>query len=163
MSVTESAITARNSGGVAVAESELMLTDPTGVNHLTDRIIGAAIRVHRELGPGLLESVYAACLVMEIRAVGLRTDSELGVPIVYNGVRLDVGLRIDLLVEDRVIVEVKAVEVLAPIHRAQVLTYLKLRRCPVGLLLNFNVPVLKDGIVRVVNGSFLRKHRDLGK
>jgi GxxExxY protein len=133
-----------------------MLTDPSGVNHLTEQIIGAAMHVHRELGPGLLESVPTACLVMEIRAGGLRIDAQLGVPVVYHGVRLDIGYRIDMLGEDRIVVEVKAVDALAPIHRAQVLTYLKLRRCPVGLLLNFNVPVLKDDVVRVVNGSSTR-------
>jgi GxxExxY protein len=133
-----------------------MLTDPAAVNHLTSQIIGAAVRVHRELGPGLLESAYAACLAMELRAGGLRMESQLAVPIVYHGVRLEIGYRIDILVEDRVVVEVKAVEALVPIHRAQVLTYLKLRHCPVGLLLNFNVPVLKDGIVRVVNGPLAR-------
>ena len=133
-----------------------MLADPAGVNHLTNQIIGAAIRVHREFGPGLLESTYAACLNMELRARKLRVESQVALPVVYHGLRLDVGYRIDMLVEDRVVVEIKAVESLAPIHRAQVLTYLKLRQCPVGLLLNFNVPVLKDGIVRIVNASLVR-------
>jgi len=133
-----------------------MLADPGGVNHLTNQIIGAAIRVHRELGPGLLESTYAACLNMELRTRKLRVESQVALPVVYHGLRLDVGYRIDMLVEERVVVEIKAVESLAPIHRAQVLTYLKLRLCPVGLLLNFNVPVLKDGIVRIVNASLAR-------
>ena len=136
-----------------------MLNDPAGLNHLTERIIGAAIRVHRELGPGLLESAYAACLGMDLRTGGLVMESQLAMPIFYQGMRLDVGYRIDMLVEGLVVVEVKAVETLAPIHRAQVLTYLKLARCPVGLLLNFNVPVLKDGIVRVVNGALVRGTR----
>ena len=133
-----------------------MLTDPGGVNQLTQHIIGAAIRVHREFGPGLLESTYAACLNMELRARKLRIESQVALPVVYHGLRLDVGYRIDMIVEDSVVVEIKAVESLAPIHRAQVLTYLKLKRCPVGLLLNFNVPVLKDGIVRIVNASLAR-------
>jgi GxxExxY protein len=130
-----------------------MLVDPAGVNHLTNQIIGTAIRVHRETGPGLLESTYAACLAMELRVGKLRVETQVAVPLVYDGLHLDVGYRIDMLVEDRVVVEVKAVESLAPIHRAQVLTYLKLKQCPVGLLLNFNVPVLKDGIVRIVNAT----------
>ena len=133
-----------------------MLNDPAGLNQLTERIIGSAIRVHRELGPGLLESAYTTCLGMDLHTGGLGTESQLPVPVVYQGMRLEVGYRIDMLVEGLVVVEVKAVETLAPIHRAQVLTYLKLARCPVGLLLNFNVPVLKDGIVRVVNSALLR-------
>jgi GxxExxY protein len=133
-----------------------MLADPGGVNQLTQQIIGAAIRVHREFGPGLLESTYTACLNMELRARKLRVESQVAVPVVYLGLRLDVGYRIDMLVDDRVVVEIKAVESVAPIHRAQVLTYLKLRQCPVGLLLNFNVPVLKEGIVRIVNASLAR-------
>jgi GxxExxY protein len=128
-----------------------MLPDPAGVNHITHQIIGAAVRIHRELGPGLLESAYGACMMMEMRAAGLNIESQLGVPILYRGVRLETAYRIDLLVENQIVVEVKAVEALAPIHRAQLLTYLRLRRCSVGLLLNFNVPVLKDGIVRIVN------------
>jgi len=93
---------------------------------------------------------------MELRAGRLRVESQIALPVVYHGLRLDVGYRIDMLVEDRVVVEIKSVESLAPIHRAQVLTYLKLRQRPVGLLLNFNVPVLKDGIVRIVNASMVR-------
>ena len=124
--------------GAALAHVTGMLADPGGVNQLTEQIIGAAIRVHREFGPGLLESTYAACLNMELRARKLRIESQVALPVVYHGLRLDVGYRIDMIVEDSVVVEIKAVESLAPIHRAQVLTYLKLRRCPVGLLLNFN-------------------------
>jgi len=148
--------------GAALAHVTGMLADPGGVNHLTEQIIGAAIRVHREFGPGLLESTYAACLNMELRTRKLRIESQLALPVVYYGLRLDVGYRIDMLVEDRVVVEIKAVESLAPIHRAQVLTYLKLRQCPVGLLLNFNVPVLKDGIVRIVNASLIQSLESSG-
>jgi GxxExxY protein len=142
--------------GPGIALFTDMLTDPAAVNHLTSQIIGAAVRVHRELGPGLLESAYTACLAMEFRSGGLRMESQVAVPIAYHGLRLEIGYRIDMLVEDKVVVEVKAVEALAPIHRAQVLTYLKLKHCPVGLLLNFNVPVLRDGIVRIVNGPLAR-------
>ncbi len=92
-----------------------MLVDPAGVNHLTNQIIGSAIRVHRVFGPGLLESAYAACLAMELRVAKLRIETQVAVPLVYRGVRLDVGYRIDMLVEDRVVVEVKAVESLVPI------------------------------------------------
>ena len=99
---------------------------------------------------------------MELRDGSLRVESQIALPVVYHGLRLDVGYRIDMLVEDRVVVEIKSVESLAPIHRAQVLTYLKLRQCPVGLLLNFNVPVLKDGIVRIVNASLAQTLEPLG-
>ena len=94
-----------------------MLADPGGVNQLTQQILGAAIRVHREFGPGLLESTSTACLNMELRARKLRVESQVAVPVVYLGLRLDVGYRIDMLVDDRVVVEIKAVESLAPIHR----------------------------------------------
>ncbi len=117
---------------------------------LSDQIIGAAIEVHRELGPGLLESAYQACLAHELSLRGIVFVSQLDLPLTYKGVQLDVGYRIDLLVEDRIIVELKAVERVTPIHEAQLLTYLRLLKKPVGLLLNFSVPVLKDGITRRV-------------
>ncbi len=117
---------------------------------LSDQVIGAAIEVHRELGPGLLESAYQACLAHELSLRGICFVSQLDLPLTYKGIALDVGYRIDLLVEDKIIVELKAVERMTPIHEAQLLTYLRLLKKPVGLLLNFSVPVLKDGITRRV-------------
>lgn len=121
------------------------------VNDVTEAIIGAAICVHRELGPGLLESAYEACLAYELTERKLQIERQKGLPVVYRGVELDCGYRIDLLVENQVVVELKAVEILEPIHDAQLLSYLKLSGCEVGLLINFNVKVLKDGIRRFVN------------
>jgi GxxExxY protein len=121
------------------------------LNQITEAIIGAAIKVHRALGPGLLESAYEACLLFELTQQGLKVERQKELPVVYREVVLDCGYRLDLLVEDCVIVEVKAVDALAPIHKAQLLSYLKLSGCKVGLLINFNVTVLKNGIRRVVN------------
>ena len=121
------------------------------INSITSSIIGAAINVHRELGPGLLESTYEACLVHELAQEGIKVERQKALPVVYRGVRLDCGYRIDLLVQGQVVVEVKAVGRLEPIHRAQVLSYLKLSGCKVGLLINFNVKMLKDGVCRLVN------------
>jgi GxxExxY protein len=117
---------------------------------LTDRIIGAAIEVHKALGPGLLESVYEPCLCHELQLRGLRFDRQVEIPAEYKGVKLDCGYRLDILVEGKVIVEVKSVEALLPIHEAQLLTYLHLAGKRVGLLINFNTPVLKKGIIRRV-------------
>ena len=122
------------------------------LNEITETIIGAAIAVHRELGPGLLESAYEACLAFELAERGLRVERQKGVPVVYKGIQLDCGYRIDLLVGNQVVVELKAVERLEPIHEAQLLSHLKLSRCKVGLLINFNVKVLKHGIKRLVYG-----------
>ncbi|HEC36572.1 MAG TPA: GxxExxY protein, partial [Anaerolineae bacterium] len=113
----------------------------------------AAIEVHRALGPGLLESAYEACLTFELAQRGLQVERQRPLPVVYQEVKLDCGYRLDLLVEEAVIVEVKAVDRLMPIHQAQLLSYLKLSGCKVGLLINFNVKVLKDGIRRMVNDS----------
>jgi len=121
------------------------------LNGITESIIGAAIEVHRALGPGLLESAYEACLTFELVHRGLKVEPQKPLPVVYQEVKLDCGYRLDLLVEEAVIVEVKAVDRLAPIHQAQLLSYLRLSGCKVGLLINFNVKVLKDGIRRVVN------------
>jgi len=121
------------------------------VNEITDVIIGAAISVHKELGPGLLESTYEACLAFELIEQELKIERQKGLPVKYRGVQLDCGYRIDLFVEDQVVVELKAVEKLEPIHEAQLLSYLKLSGCEVGLLINFNVKMLKDGIRRLVN------------
>ncbi|MGC9396263.1 MAG: GxxExxY protein [Anaerolineae bacterium] len=117
---------------------------------LTSQIIGAAVEVHRVLGPGLLESAYQTCLAQELMLRGLSFEQEKPLPVVYKDVKLDCGYRLDFLVEGKVVVELKAVEQMHPVYEAQLLTYLKLTRCKVGLLINFNVPVLKDGVVRRV-------------
>jgi GxxExxY protein len=117
---------------------------------LTEQIIGAAIEVHRELGPGLLESAYEACLCEELRARGLGHRRQVELPLRYKGFELDVGYRLDVIVEERFLLEVKACESLAPIHEAQLLTYLKLSGIRVGLLINFNSPVLRNAIKRRV-------------
>jgi GxxExxY protein len=117
---------------------------------LTREIIGAAIEVHRELGPGLLESVYEACLCHELALRGLSLERQVSLPVQYKGVRLDCGYRIDLVVEGTVVVELKSVDVVHPIEEAQLLTYLRLSGKRVGLLINFNVAALKDGVVRRV-------------
>lgn len=119
-------------------------------DHLSEQIIGAALEVHRELGPGLLESTYCRCLQYELGARGLNFQSEVPFALVYKEVHLDYGYRADFLVEGRVIVEVKAVEALTPIHEAQILTYLRLSGRDTGLLINFNVALLKQGIRRFV-------------
>ncbi len=117
---------------------------------LTEKIIGAAIEVHRALGPGLLESAYQACLARELTLRGLLFEKEKPLPVIYKDVQLDCGYRLDFVVAQKVILELKAVETLLPVHEAQLLTYLKLTGCRVGLLINFNVPVLIDGIRRRV-------------
>ena len=118
---------------------------------LTGQIIGAAIEVHKQLGPGLLESTYQACLSRELELRGVSFECQKPLPLEYKGVRLECGYRIDLLVAGLVIVEIKSVEALAPIHEAQLLTYLKLTGVKIGLLMNFNVVVLKNGIRRLVH------------
>ena len=123
-------------------------------NLLTDAIIGAAIDVHRELGPGLLESVYQTCLVLELRQRGYSVGAEIPLPIHYRGhVIHDEGFRIDLLVDKQIVVELKSVEKVQPVHLKQLLTYLRLASKSIGLLINFNVPLLKDGIQRVINSE----------
>jgi len=117
---------------------------------LTEAIIGALIEVHRHLGPGLLESAYQECFCRELELRGIRFERQKPIPLEYKGVQLDCGYRIDLLVEGRVLVEIKAVEELAPVHEAQLLTYMRLANVRVGLLVNFNVPVLKEGLRRRV-------------
>ncbi len=120
-------------------------------SQVTEVIIGCAIKVHRGLGPGLLESAYEACLFHELSKTELKIEKQKPLPLVYDDVKLDCGYRLDLLVEGKVIVEVKAVKALEEIHTAQLLTYLKLSGCRLGLLINFNVLLLKDGIKRIVN------------
>ena len=127
------------------------MTEKDRLDRITKTIIGAAIEVHRALGPGLLESAYEACLAFELVERGLMVEQQKPLPVIYRGIKLDCAYRLNLLVEGEVIVEVKAVDRLAPIHQAQKLSYLKLSGCKVGLLINFNVKVLKDGIIRVVN------------
>jgi GxxExxY protein len=117
-------------------------------NELTHGIIGAAIEVHRCLGPGLLESCYEECLARELQLRSLAFERQKAVPVVYKDVKLECGYRIDLLVDGRIVVELKAIEAIAPVHEAIVLTYLRLSGCKIGLLINFNVAVLKDGIRR---------------
>ena len=117
---------------------------------LTGKILGAAMEVHKQLGPGLLESAYEECLAHELQLRNLRIERQKGVPVVYKGVKLECGYRIDLLVESRVVVELKSIECFAPIHEAVVLTYLRLSGHRLGLLINFNVSVLKDGIRRFI-------------
>ena len=119
-------------------------------SQLTDRIIGLAIDVHRALGPGLLESVYEECLAYELDQASIPFRRQLPLPVVYKQVRLDCGFRMDLEVDETVVVEVKAVEKFQPVHDAQVPTDLRLSGCPVGLLLNFNTPVLRQGLRRLV-------------
>jgi GxxExxY protein len=121
-------------------------------DELTGKVIGAAIEVHRHLGPGLLESAYEQCLVVELRACGLDVRQQVDLPVWYKGRRIDAGYRIDLLVGRELIVELKAVREIEAIHEAQLLTYLRLAHKRYGLLLNFNVPVMKDGIRRLLNG-----------
>jgi len=129
-----------------------MLTNPAGLNTLTHAIIGCGIRVHREIGPGVLENIYNECMQYELRQEGLRFDRERAVPLVYKGQKLKSRYYIDLVVEDRVVVELKAVAEIVEIHRTQVLTQLRLAGLQTGLILNFNVPILTDGGVRrVVN------------
>jgi GxxExxY protein len=120
---------------------------------LTEQVIGSAIEVHKALGPGLLESAYEECLCHELRLRGIRFQRQVIVPVIYKGVSLDCGYRLDLIVEDTVILELKCVDRVLPIHEAQLLTYLKLLNKPVGFIINFNVSILRNGIVRKVFDS----------
>ena len=135
----------------------LELEDPPTIDYtnrphdaLTKKIIGAAIEVHRALGPGLLESSYEACLIYELLQEGIKVERQKAIPIQYKDVKLDCGYRLDLLVEEKIILEVKSVDELTKVHEAQLVTYLKLSGCQVGLLMNFNVRILKQGIRRIV-------------
>ena len=121
------------------------------LNDITEKVIGAAIEVHRQLGPGLLESTYEACLVFELSQRKINYIQQKPLPVTYKGVQLDCGYRLDLLVEEDVIIEIKSAESILPIHKAQLLSYLKISGCKLGLLINFNVEQLKKGIQRVVN------------
>jgi GxxExxY protein len=121
------------------------------LNEISGHVVDAAMKVHSALGPGLLENAYEACLRYELEKRGVRVKAQVGLPVVYDGKQIDLGYRLDLLVEDAVIVELKAVEKIAPIHEAQLLSYLKLSGKKLGLLINFNVLHLKDGIKRMAN------------
>ena len=120
-------------------------------NEISEKIIGCAIEVHKTLGPGLLESAYEECLFYEIFHLGLKVEKQKPLPLIYKEIKLEVGYRLDLLVENKVIIEIKSVVALNDIHSAQVLTYLKISGCKLGLLINFNVLKVKDGIKRLVN------------
>ncbi|MGE0019773.1 MAG: GxxExxY protein [Draconibacterium sp.] len=121
-------------------------------NDITQKIIGCAIEVHKTLGPGLLESAYEECLFFELQSAGLKVEKQKPLPVIYKDIKLDAGYRIDLLVEQNVVVELKSVDAMNDVHIAQVITYLKLSGCKLGLLINFNVVKLVDGIKRLKNG-----------
>jgi len=121
-------------------------------NEIATAIVNAAFKIHKTLGPGLFESVYEAALEFELRKRGLRVTQQVGLPVQYEEVKLELGFRIDLIVDEKVIVEIKSVEVLAPVHKKQLLTYLRLTNLRLGLLINFNVELIRDGIQRVING-----------
>lgn len=124
------------------------------LNEISGQIISAALKIHSAIGPGVLESVYQTCLLHELQKCGLDVKSQVALPVIYENLRLDSGYRIDLIVEDKIIVELKCVETLLPIHKAQLLTYLRLANKPLGLLVNFNVVHLRDGIKRVLNNKY---------
>jgi GxxExxY protein len=126
---------------------------PITANEVSRYIITAALKVHSALGPGLLESAYEVCLAHELRKAGLKVETQVGLPVIYDGIRLDAGYRIDMLVNDLVVVELKSVEEISRIHLAQVLSYMKLSKKQLGLIINFNVLRLKDGIKRLVEGT----------
>jgi len=128
-------------------------TEAVGINAITEAIIGAAMKVHSALGPGLLESAYEACLAHELRKAGFDVKTQVELPVIYDGIRVELGYRIDMVVNDTVIVELKCVEKIAPIHEAQILSYLKLSKKRVGLIINFHVRHLRDGIKRFIEGT----------
>jgi GxxExxY protein len=136
-----------------MAETEKMTRQTRTPQEVSRDVITAAMKVHTALGPGLLESVYEACLAFELSEMGLRVDIQVPLPVVYEAIKLEAGYRIDLLVENSVVVEIKSVDALAPVHHAQTLTYLKLSGRSLALLINFNTVRLKDGIKRFVQGT----------
>lgn len=121
-------------------------------NKISKQILDASIRVHKEMGPGLLESVYETCLIKELNLRKIKTENQVFLPLNYRGYELNKNFRIDLLIENEIIIEIKAVEVLLPVHDAQIISYLKLADKKLGFLINFNVPLLKNGFKRFVNG-----------
>ncbi len=130
-----------------------LATRPMTANEVSHHIITAAMKVHSALGPGLLESTYEACLAHELRKAGLKIEMQVGLPVIYDGIKLELGYRIDMLVNDLVVVELKSVEEISRVHVAQVLSYMKLSKKQLGLIINFNVLRLKDGIKRLVEGT----------
>ena len=122
-------------------------------NEISSKIIGASIEVHKQLEPGLLESTYEICLAHELKLMGLEVKQQIPLPVIYKDVRLNAGYRIDMIVENKVIIEIKSVDALAPIHTAQILTYLKLKDLKLGLLINFNEIKVIDGLKRIINGK----------
>lgn len=122
-------------------------------NEISQIVVDCALKVHKALGPGLLESAYEECLFFELKNAGLFVEKQKALPLIYESVKLDVGYRVDMIIENKFIIEVKSVEALNEVHLAQVLTYLKLSNCKLGLLINFNVKLIKDGIKRVINGN----------
>ena len=133
--------------------SEAGIASAMSAHDVSHQVIKAALKVHSALGPGLLESAYKACLAHELRKSGFKVELEVPLPVIYDGMKLDVGYRIDMLVNDLVIVELKAVEGITNVHKAQLLSYMKLSRKQLGLIINFNVTHLKDGIKRLVEGT----------
>jgi GxxExxY protein len=121
------------------------------LNALTERIIGLAIKVHKVLGPGLLESTYEICFAYELEKNGFKVERQKVLPVVYEGISIECGYRIDLMINGKIVLELKSIEKFLPVHEAQLLSYLKLSRCKLGLLINFNTKYLKDGIVRLIN------------
>jgi GxxExxY protein len=122
-------------------------------NEISKIVFECALKVHRNLGPGLLESAYEECMFYELKKANLFVEKQKGLPLIYEDVKLDIGYRIDIIVENKFIVEIKSVENLNDVHLAQIITYLKLSNCKLGLLINFNVNLLKNGVKRVINGS----------
>lgn len=122
-------------------------------NEIANIVFEAALRVHKRLGPGLLESAYEECMFYELKKTNLKVEKQKALPLIYDEVRLEVGYRLDLMIEDKFIVEIKSVESLNDVHLAQILTYLRLSDCKLGLLINFNVNLLKSGVRRVINGT----------
>ncbi len=141
-----------NAGNVDQKHALRSGDEKDSVNKITGEIIGAAIEVHKVLGPGLLESAYEECLCHELGLKGIAFERQVPLPMEYKGIKLDCGYRMDLVVEKHIIVELKTVNKIDPIHEAQLLTYMRLRSERLGLIINFNVPVLKNGIKRIVNG-----------
>ena len=127
---------------------------PAEIEQLATQTVNAALTVHRALGPGLLESAYQECLAIELSLAGLNLEREKALPLVYRGHSIESAYRLDLLINGKLLVELKAIESVQPIHRVQVTTYLKILKLPLGLLINFNVPLIKDGITRVLNLDF---------
>ncbi len=135
------------------AAASKLATGTMTAHEISHTVISAALKVHSALGPGLLESAYEACLAHELRKAGLKVETQVGLPVVYDGIKLDLGYRIDMLINDVVVVELKSVEEISRIHVAQVLSYMKLSKKQLGLIINFNVLRLKDGIKRLVEGT----------